>query len=367
MRGVLILGDQQVILSNFPDPTPGHGEVVVRVEAAGICGSDLHNWYWKTREDSARSGSDREIPGHEPVGVVEAVGEGVERVQPGQRVVVWAHCDGVCGRCTHCLSSEQWFCRNTGEAPRQRPGHGGYAEKMLAKDWQCMPLIDELSIVEGVMLACAGGTAYSVARRLDIANGQTVAIIGAGPTGIASAMVAQSLGARTIISDPSAERGALAREMGVDAVVEPDRERAEDVIRELTDGIGADVVIETSGSASGQREAVEAARPGGRVGFVGFGPAARRREGTINPTTVIWKQLTLAGVFVYPPSLFEEISRFYIERKIPIGSLVTHSFALSEASQAFTLFNTHSTGKVILKPGQPEGQSGYDITKDDNE
>lgn len=348
MRGVLILGDQQVVVRDFADPEPGPGQVVVRVHAAAICGSDLHNWYWKSRADLARSGQDRVIPGHEPSGIVEAVGIGATKVDVGDRVVVWCHCDGICGSCVHCLASEQWFCRDVGQPPRQRPGHGADAELLLAQDWQCMSLPDELSFEAGAVLACSAGTAYQSAKRLDITNGQTVAIIGGGPAGLAALVVARALGARTIVSEPVAERLELARLLGADAIVDASREHAAEAIRELTDGVGADVVVEASGSASGQREAIEAARPGGRVGFIGFGASERRREGTINPTQVIRKQLTLIGSFVYPPSLFAEICSFAIRERLPLESIVTDRVPLENAAEAFRFFDSKRSGKVVL-------------------
>lgn len=348
MRGVLILGDEQVIVRDFPDPRPGPGQVVVRVKAAAICGSDLHNWYWKPRDELARSGADGVIPGHEASGVVETVGDGVRSLAEGDRVVVWCHCDGGCGRCVHCMSGEQWFCRDQGGTPLQRPSHGADAELLLAQEWQCMPLPEALSHDAGAVLACSGGTAYNALKRLDATAAQTVVVIGAGPTGLATLLMAQALGARTIVAEPVPARLELARVLGADAVIDVARENVREAVQELTDGAGADVVIEASGSPTGQREAIDAARPGGRVGFVGFGAESRRREGVINPAQFIGKQLTLIGSFVYPVSMFAAIAAFSADHRVPLESLVTHRFSLEEASEAFRTFDTRQTGKVLL-------------------
>lgn len=350
MRGVLILGDEQVIVREFPDPVPGPGQVVVRVKAAAVCGSDLHNWYWRSRDELARSGQDAVIPGHEPSGIVEAVGPDVQGVKAGDRVVVWCHCSGACGRCMHCMSGEEWFCRGASGEPRRRPSHGADAELLLAQDWQCVPLPQPLSFEAGAVLACAGGTAYQVARRLDVTCGQTVAILGAGPIGLATLLVCRALGARTIVAEPVPERLEHARMLGADAVVDSVREGVSDAIAELTEGAGVEAVVETSGNPAAQREAVEIVRPGGRIGLVGFGPGGRRREGTISPDLVIWKQLTLIGSFVYPPSLFAEVASFALERALPLEDLVTHRVPLAEAAEAFRLFDTRRTGKIVLVP-----------------
>ena len=123
-------------------------------------------------------------------------------------------------------------------------------------------------------------------------------------------------------------------------------------IRELTDGRGADAVVECSGSANGQRDAIEAVRPGGCVGFVGYGPLGRRREGTINPSAFIWKQATLVGCSVFPPALFPEIVRFVVERQLHLEELVTHRFPIEEAAEAFRLADSRLAGKVLLVPGR---------------
>ena len=351
MRGVLILGDQQVIVREFPDPTPGPGQAVVRVMAAAVCGSDLRNWYWRSRDELAGSGNDSVIPGHEPCGVVESVGPGVSGVAAGDRVVVWCHCDGACGRCTHCLAGEQWFCREPGGDPSRRPANGGDADLILANAWQCMPLPDSLGFEAGAVLACAGGTAYQAARRLDVTSNQTVAILGAGPVGLACLLTVRALGARTVVAEPVAERLELARVLGADALIDAARERVPSSIAELTGGRGADVVVEASGNPTSQREAVESAQPGGRVGLVGFGASPHGREGTINSAQVIWKQLTLVGSFVYPPTLFGEVAGFALAHSLPLDALVTHRFALGEAAEAFELFDSRRCGKIILLPG----------------
>ncbi len=350
MRAVFVLGDEQVVVRDAPDPTPGPGQVTVRIRTAGICGSDLLNWYRRPREELAQTGADTVVPGHEACGVIERLGDGVTSARPGDRVVIWAHCDGDCAHCSHTQATEQWFCRQ-GTATRKRPENGGDAELLVAQEWQCLHLPSWLSFEAGSVLACDGGTAYRCLRRLDVTEGQTIAILGAGPLGLAILLFARALGARTIVAEPILDRLELARGLGADAVIHAEREDVPAAIRELSGGRGADAVFECSGSAAGQQNAIEAVRPGGQVGYAGYGALGRRREGTINPAALIWKQATLVGCSAYPPSLFAEVTRFVIERELRLENLVTHQLRLEDAAEAFRVAESRRAGKVLLLPG----------------
>lgn len=350
MRGVFVLGDEQVVVREMPDPRPGPGQVVVRVMAAGICGSDLHNWYARPREELARSGGDATVPGHEASGVIASVGDGVATLRPGDRVVVWAHCNGDCERCVDCQAGEVWFCRR-GETICPRPTHGGDADLLLAESWQCLRLPDSLDFDAGSALACVGGTAYKALRRLDVTESQTVAIVGAGPQGLALLVFARALGARTIVAEPVPERLGLARLLGADTVIDAAREDVAAAVRELTGGRGAEAVFECSGSPNGQREAIEVACPGGRIGYIGYGALGRRREGTVNPASFIRKHLQLFGCSAYRPDLFPEVARFAVERRVPLESIITRRFRLEEAAEAFGLCDSRRAGKILLLPG----------------
>ncbi|HEX8958705.1 MAG TPA: zinc-binding dehydrogenase [Solirubrobacterales bacterium] len=349
MRAVFVLGDEQVVVREIPDPKPGPRQVTVRVKTAGICGSDLLSWHGGPRQDLADAGGDALVPGHEASGVVELVGDGVTGLRPGDRVVVWAHCAGDCARCAHTRATEQWFCREGGDT-RRRPNQGGDAEILLAQDWQCLRLPSALDFDAGSVLACDGGTAYQCLRRLDVTESQTVAILGGGPLGLATLMFARAMGARTIVAESIPDRLELARSLGADAVIDAAREDAPAAIRELSGGRGADAVFECSGSDASQRDAIEAVRPGGGVGYAGYVSRGGRPEGAIDPAAFIWKQATLVGCSAYPPSLFPEVARFAVERRLRLEDLVTHRFRLDDAAEAFRLAGSRRSGKVLLDP-----------------
>ena len=337
MRGVVFPGDRRAEVRDYPDPEPGPGEVVVRMKASGLCGSDLHLY----RQTAAQRAGNDTIPGHEPSGVVEMLGAGVDTVRVGDRVSVY-HYRG-CGHCKHCRAGNVMWC-----AERRGYGgpiHGADADLLLTDARNCMPLPDELSFAHGALMACAAGTAFSSMRKLQASGEDTLVIFGQGPVGLCGLLVAKAMGGRVIGVDPIPERRALALRLGADAALDPSAVDVREAIRDLTHGEGADLAFETSGSAAGQNGAVDCLRLGGKAVFVGFGVRGR----TLNPSQFIGRQLTLMGSFVIPIYMYDDLAQFILDHNLPLEEMVTHRFSLEEAPQAFALFDQGATGKVILE------------------
>src|SRR5918993_608088 len=211
MRGVVFLGNRKLELQNFPDPTPGPGEVVLEMKASGMCGSDLHP-YRAAGNAAAALGlgaGGPVIAGHEPCGVVAAVGAGVDPSLVGQRVMNH-HYKG-CGRCKHCRLGWSQLCRK-GITVYGMTGHGGHAPYMVAPASTLVPMPDEISFEEGAAISCGTGTAYGALKRLDVSGRDTLAVFGQGPVGLSATMLGRAMGARVIAVDVSPERLALARE-----------------------------------------------------------------------------------------------------------------------------------------------------------
>lgn len=336
MKGVVFLGDRKAEVREFPDPKPGPGEVVVRLKAGGLCGSDLHRY----RRTAAEVGGDETVPGHEPCGVVDSVGPGVTNVRVGDRVSVY-HYRG-CGYCQQCLAGNLMWCpdrRGYGVAV-----HGSNADLILTDARNCCPLPSELSFAVGAMLACNAGTAFSATSKLHLSGRDTVAIFGQGPVGLAGTIFAKAMGGRVIGVEPIAERRQLALDLGADEVIDPGEVDPVAAIRELTHGEGADGAFETSGSAPGQNGAVDCLRLGGQAVFVGLG----NRDKSLNPAQFINRQLTLMGSFVLPIPMYWDMARFIVDRKLPLEAMITHRFSIEAAPEAFELFDRGQTGKVIL-------------------
>ena len=346
MRGVVFLGNRKLELREFPDPTPGPGEVVIAIRASGMCGSDLHPYRAAGNAAAALGLGGKGGPvigGHEPCGVVAARGAGVSEAEApiGQRVMNH-HYKG-CGRCKHCRAGWSQLCPH-GITVYGMTGHGGHAPFMLAPASTLVPLADELSFEEGAAISCGSGTAYGALVRLDVSGRDTLAVFGQGPVGLSATMLGHAMGARLIAVDPVPERRRLARELGADEVVDPTSGDPAAVIRDLTHGEGAPVTLDCSGHPDGRIAALRSACTWGRVGFVGEG----------NPTTfdvsqhMIRKQLTIHASWTFSAVGQAECARFVADRRVPLGRVFTHRFKLEEADAAYRLFDTQTTGKGVF-------------------
>lgn len=339
MRGLLFPGDRQVTMSTYPDPTPGPGEVVVAMRAAAICGSDLHT-YRASSEARQKNGGAAIIPGHEPSGVVQALGDGVTNVAIGDRVAVY-HFRG-CGFCPECRGGRLMWCPD--KQGYGGPIHGSDADLLLTDARNCLPLPDDLSFTTGALLMCVAGTAYAALGKLNVSSRETLAIFGLGPVGLTGLLFARALGVPVIGIDRSPERLALATALGATAVIDTANEDVTTAIRRLTGRDGVAASFETTGVPVMQAATITAAARGGKIAFVGFGAS----EPSINPSKFIDKQLTLMGSFVFPLDAYDPTLRFVQERQIPLESIVTHRVPLDVAPEIFPAFDRGETGKVVI-------------------
>src|SRR3989442_15858406 len=274
MRGAVFLGNRKIEIRNFPDPTPGPGEVVIEMKASGMCGSDLK--FYRSPPGAAQKAlglgnlSEPFIGGHEPCGVVVARGAGVsEREAPTGQRVMDHHYSG-CGVCAHCRVGWSQLCR-AGITVYGVTAHGGHADYLKVPARTLVPLPEELSFAEGAAVACGTGTAYGALRRMRIAGGDTLAVFGQGPVGLSATVLGVAMGARVIAVETSPERMKLAEEFGADAVIDASREDAVSAIRDLTTGAGADLALDCTGAAAARRAAVCAGPTWGTARYVGEG------------------------------------------------------------------------------------------------
>ena len=244
MRGVVFTGERDLEIMTFPDPTPGPGEVVIEMKASGMCGSDLHQYRRpKTggRPNGLPASSGPTIAGHEPCGVVCAIGPGVDASEAhiGQRVMCH-HYQG-CTQCGHCRSGWQQLCQEVPVKVYGSNSHGGHAKYLLVPANTLVTLPDELSFSAGAAIACGSGTAYGALRRMNISGRDTIAIFGQGPVGLAGTQFAKAMGARVIALDINPQRLERAKEFGADEVVNPGSNDPVEAIKELTKGRYADL------------------------------------------------------------------------------------------------------------------------------
>jgi threonine dehydrogenase-like Zn-dependent dehydrogenase len=346
MRGVSFLGGRKLQVGEFPDPAPGPYDVVVEIKASGMCGSDL-KFYRATGEETAALGLGKlkgpVIAGHEPCGVVAAVGSKVDgrTAQIGARVMVH-HYSG-CGSCQHCRSGWSQMCI-AGTTVYGVTAHGGHADYMSVPAHTLVPLPDELSFTTGAAVSCGTGTAYGALRRINLSGADIIAIIGQGPVGLSATQLAAAMGARVIALDVSAERLARAKAFGADAVVDPKATDAVAAIKALTHGVGADLTLDTSGAAEGRSTAVKATRPWGTVCFVGEGG-----EVSLDVSRdLLRKQLTIIGSWTFSKIGQADCARFVADRKIAVDHLFTDRWQLAQAAEAYRLFDQQTGGKGVF-------------------
>jgi threonine dehydrogenase-like Zn-dependent dehydrogenase len=346
MRAIVFVGDRTLDFTEFPDPTPGPGEVVLEIKASGMCGSDLK--FYRAAKDGAHAlglGAVKGpvIAGHEPCGVVAAVGPGVEPRQAplGARVMVH-HYKG-CGVCDHCRVGWSQLCAE-GIVVYGVTGHGAHAPYMKVPAFTLVPLPEALSFETGAAISCGTGTAYGALRRMNLSGRDTIAIVGQGPVGLSATQLAAAMGARVIALDPSAERLARAGEFGADAKIDPRAGDAVAAIKDLTHGRGADLTLDTSGSPAGRLVAVRSARTWGTVCFVGEGDSVTL---DVSPD-MLRKQLTIMGSWTFSTTGQADCVRFVEERGIKVDRLFTHRWNLAQAAEAYRLFDAQTAGKSVF-------------------
>lgn len=340
MKVVLFPGDRQVIVVERPTPQPGPGEVLVRTRASAICRSDMSLYYGKPIVGGEATATGQIVPGHEPAGEVVAVGGGVTHLTAGDRVAIYLGLG--CGHCEFCQSGYLFLCPNWKCLGFDRDG--GDADYLVAPAANCLPLPPEISFEVGAVMTDMIGTQFDAQRRLGVSGTDTVAMFGIGPMGGAGILVAKGRGARVIAVDILDSRLEQARALGADAVINSRDEDAVARLRELTGGRGVDVAIDSSGSPAGQNAALDGAARFGRVAFIG-----ESRKTEINPSDqLIRKLLTVIGAWYFPIWEWPEITRFVIERKVPVEKLITHRFALDDAPTAFRMFDERLTEKAVF-------------------
>jgi len=345
MRAVVFAGNRKIDFMEFPDPTPGPGEVVLAIKASGMCGSDLKFYRATGGPEALGLGklSGPVIGGHEPCGVVAAVGPGVpERMaRVGDRVMVH-HYTG-CGTCEHCRVGWSQLCAG-GIVVYGATGHGAHAPYMKVPAGTLVPLPEALSFETGAAISCGTGTAYGALRRINLSGRDTIAIFGQGPVGLSATQLAAAMGARVIALDVGAERLARATEFGADAIVDPRANDPVGAIKDLTHGRGADLTLDTSGTAAGRIAAVRSTRTWGTACFVGEGG-----DVTIDVSPdMIRRQLTIVASWTFSTVGQADCADFVAERKIAVDKLFTHRWTLEQADEAYRLFDRQTTGKGVF-------------------
>jgi threonine dehydrogenase-like Zn-dependent dehydrogenase len=364
MQAAVFHGGKDIRVERLPVPSPGPGEVLVRVAAAGICGSDLHRYRGDDPWQSAGAGPRR--AGHELAGTVVALGPEVRGVEVGQRVGVEPTQLAGCGLCRPCRQGSYHICARRGKQGRSRRISAGFSEFDLALAANLFPLPDDLPF-DLASMADVYACAVHAVRRAAVDAVEAVVVVGSGPVGLAIGQVARASGARRVILVGRRQAPLdLARRAGAaDEVIDAGhcqggqgRQGGQGVgeeVRRLLGGEGAELVFETvGGGGSTIRDAVEAVGPGGTVvilgAFVGAVavpyPAANEKELVLR-----WSNgySTWRGEREYRLAL-----ALLAGRRIDAAPLVTHRFPLARIAEAFAAADDKRASgalKVVVEPG----------------
>ncbi|MDH3676575.1 MAG: zinc-binding dehydrogenase [Anaerolineae bacterium] len=343
MKGVILPGQRRVELREFPVPEPGHGQVLVKVKASSICGSDIRAIY-REHLGHGPEAYQNVIAGHEPCGQIVKLGPGCQRFKEGDRVILY-HISG-CGVCPDCRDGYMISCTSPARAAYGWQRDGGHAPYVLAEENTCIPLAEPLSYVDGALVACGFGTVYEALSRVGVSGRDRVLITGMGPVGMAAGLVARAMGATQVIGSDLAEaRLNFAQEIGaIDHAIPAGDEQAVTRIKELTGGYGCEVSIDCSGSPAGRLLALQGTRRWGRSAMVGEG---NNIEFDVSQT-IIHNQITIFGSWVTSTGRMEELVEKLVEWKLHPQITVTHRFSLDEVADAYRVADEGQSGKVCI-------------------
>ena len=349
MKGIVFPGDRQLEILDFPDPTPGPGEVVLEIKASGMCGSDLK--FYRATGGASSLGLGKVngpiIAGHEPCGVVVAVGSGVAENQAKIGMRVMQHHYRGCGVCDHCSTGWMQLCVEGVKEVYGATGHGAHARYMKCPARTVVPLPEELSFETGAAISCGTGTAWGALQRLGLQGDHTIAIFGQGPVGLSATQLAHEMGARVIALDTSDERLVRAKELGADTILNPkNHENVVQAIRDLTHGRGAHLSHDASSSPQARAQAVRCVRTWGKACFVGEGDSVTL---DVSPD-ILRRQVTIIGSWTFSTVGQAECARYIADRGIDVDKLFTHRWKLDQAREAYQLFDAQSSGKGVILP-----------------
>jgi L-iditol 2-dehydrogenase len=342
VKAALVSEPNVIEVVDVADPVPRNGHVVLQVQATSICGSDLNGFRGVNPRNRLPN-----ILGHEIAGTVVSVGADVRTVMVGERVVVEPNV--CCRTCEWCRAGLPNVCDNYRVLGESMDVPGGLAEFVSVSADQVYPLPDHVPADLGAVVQPLSICYHAVVNRARVAADETVVVLGAGPIGLGSLMLARWRGARVIITDISDHRLDLARRLGADVTLRADNGDIGSAVRELTGGRGADVAIEAVGGAQNQTvaDAVGATATRGRIVIVGtFGKAPQQMPGYFFKN----HEQTMMGAHGHPGA-FAPTLGLVASGSIKPTELISHRFPLADVGEAFRLLGERAEGvvKVVIE------------------
>ncbi|MEE2657283.1 MAG: zinc-binding dehydrogenase [Candidatus Latescibacterota bacterium] len=331
MRSLQLQGQGRTVVVDVAEPVPGPGEVIIETAMSAICGSELKSY----RGEGMADGNS----GHEAVGTVVAIGEGVTELKVGTRV--GASAIAGCGACEECSRFHYTWCNG------RRYFGSMHAERFVAGANACYRLPPDVPWDAATLLTGDGlGVPHHTSLKLSSQEIETVAVFGVGPIGLGNVLLQAWLGRRVIAIDVVPARLEIAKQLGAsDGINARAREGAE-AVRELTSGAGPDACVEAAGREKSALACFDAVRTGGTVVFNGEqGPIP------LSPSDhFIRRDITATGGWYYHYSEIPKMREMYANG-LPIRDLISHRFPFAEMATAFETFAAGETGKVVIEYG----------------
>ena len=335
-----------VRVEEVPVPEVGDGEVLIKVAACGICGTDIKKIFQRYVEPP-------QILGHELAGTVAAVGRGVTRFQPGDRVMSFHHIPcGHCFYCEHRLFSQCKQYKTTGLTAGFTPNGGGFAQYVKAMPWVAergiVALPDNVTFDEATFIEPIN-TIVKAVHKARVAAGESVLIVGCGPIGLQLLMVAKLEGATLYTSDPMAVRRAKSLTLGAVESFDPTGGKLLEEIRARTGGRGADAVLVAVAHPSLVVDALAAARPGGRVLLFAANDPVTKIEFPASAVGIDEKEIL--GSYSAAVDIQESAANLVLHKKVPVMEIVTHRFPLARIQEALELaaHPTEESLKILIE------------------
>ena len=332
MRAGVFRDKGVVRVEQVPVPEVGDGEVLIKVSACGICGTDIKKIFQRYVEPP-------QILGHELAGTVVAVGRGVERWTPGDRVMSFHHTP--CGRCFYCekrLFSQCKQYKTTGLTAGFTPNGGGFAQYVKAMPWVTergiVPLPDNVGFEEATFIEPIN-TIVKAVQKARITAGETVLILGCGPIGLQLLMVSNLEGAKLYTSDPISQRRQKSLSLGALESFDPTSGKLVEEVRARTDGRGADAVLVAVAHPSVVTDALATARPGGRVLLFAANDPVTKIEFPAAAVGIDEKEIL--GSYSAAVDIQESAAALVLGKKLPVMEIVTHRFTLDRIQEALEL------------------------------
>ena len=347
MQAAVYKGAGVVDVESVPVPEIGPGEILIRVEACGICHTDLKKIAYNLLPAPR-------IYGHETAGVVAAVGPCVTRYSPGDRVIVFHHIP--CGECFYCQRKLYAQCpvyKKVGVTAGYEPAGGGFAQYVRVMDWIVERGVERIPAAVSFEQACfvePVNTCLKGIKQVDPQPDDVVAVLGQGPIGLIFTMLAAGTGARILATDAMPERRAMGRSFGAIEAFDPREKHLEASVRAMTDGRGADLVIVAASAPGILEQAVACSRPGARILL--FAQTSHQERIEVSGASICMEERTLCGAYSASVDLQRESAELVFSGALPVQELISHRYPLGQIHEGIerALHPGEGSLKIVVQP-----------------